>query len=142
MFPTAAQERDGDQEIPLNVSHEPFIPNVPSKREPEAQNQREDYQQEAGVERPTGMPSERASGDAPDPIQPDGPERERQQPRDVLSNVKILQLRTESRGMGLLGRLSSQWMRNQKDSLLSRPFCPSFMFITRCVLDLLLKVPV
>ena len=91
IFPTAVQERDGDQEIPLSVSHEPFVLNAPSERGSEAPIQH--YQQEADVERPTGVPSEQASGDhvgggASDPIQSDRPEREYQQPRDVLLNIE------------------------------------------------------
>ena len=144
IFPTAVQERDGDQEIPLNVSHELFVLDVPSERESEAPIHH--YQQETDVERPTEIPSEQASGDhvggdASDPIQSDGPERECQQLRDVLLNIKILQLRVEPRGMGLLGRSSSQWTKRQGDSLLSKPCCPSFMLTTKCFLDLLFKFP-
>ena len=146
IIPTAAQERDGDQEIPSNVSvHESFVPDVPSERGSETLIQREHNQHEADVERPTGTPSEQASGDhadggASDPIQSDGPERECQQPENS-SNIKLLQLWTEPRGMVLSGRLSSQWTRIREDSLLSKPCCPSFILITRYVLDHYSKFP-
>ena len=145
-LPTALQERDDGQETPSNVSiHESFALGVSSERESEALNQRKHYHQEADVERPAGIPSEQTSGDnlggdAPDPFQSDGPERECQQPRNA-SNINLLQLRTEPRGMVLSGELSSQWKRKQDCSLLSKHCCLSFMLITRRVLDLLLKVP-
>ena len=146
IFPTTVQERDGDQEIPVNASHEQFVLGVPSERESETLNQWEHHQQEADVERPTGIASEQASGDrvggnASDPIQSDGSERECQQPRDDLY-INILWMRAKPRGMGISGRSSSQWTRKLEDSVLSKPFCPSFMFITRCVSDPLLTVPV
>ena len=85
IFPTTVQERDGDQEIPLNISHEPFVLDLPSERESEALNQREYHHQEADVERPAETPPERApgdrvGGDTSDPIRSDGPERECRKP--------------------------------------------------------------
>ena len=94
-FSTAAQERDGDQEIPSNVSvDESHILGAPGERESEALIRRKHYQQEVHVDRLTGIPSERASGDhvggdASDPIQSDGPERECQQPGNA-SNIDLL----------------------------------------------------
>ena len=78
------QERAGDQEIPSNVSvHVSFVLDIPSERESEAPIQQEHHQQEADVERPSGIPSEQNSGDhvdgdASDPIQSNAPERESQ----------------------------------------------------------------
>ena len=144
---TAVQERDDDKEIPSNVSlHGSFVLDVPSERESETLIQREHHRQEADVERPAGISSEQAfgdhvGGDASDPIQSGGPERECQQLWNA-SNINPLQLRTEPQGTVLYGRLSSQWTRKQECSLLLKPCCPPFMLTTRCVLDLLLEVPV
>ena len=125
IIPTAIQERNDDPEIPSDVSvYESCNLSVSSERESGALAQQEHYKQEADVERLTGIPSEHApgdhvGGDAPDPIQSDGPERECQQPRAVLSNIEILQLWAEPRGVVLSGRSSSQWTRKQECSPLS-----------------------
>ena len=144
--PTAVQERDDDQEIPSDVSvYESCNLSVSGEWTSEALNLQEHDQQVADVERPSRILSEQTSGDyaggdASDPIQSDGSERECQQPGKAL-NINLLQLWTEPQGMVLSGRLSSRWARKQKDLLLSKPCCSSFILITRYVLGHYSKFP-
>ena len=83
IVPAAVQKKDDDREVPSNVSvREPFALSVPSERE--------HNQQEAVVERPTGVPPEQISGDraggnVSDPVQSDGSDRECQQPGSSLN---------------------------------------------------------
>ena len=128
IVPAVAQEQDDDQEVPSNVSvREPFTLSVPSEREHD--------QQEAVVERPTGIPPEQTSGDrvggnVSDPVQSDGSECECQRPGSSL-NINLRQLWVGPQRVVSSGRSSPQSTRQQTNSILSKPCYLALLFITR-----------